>query len=55
MIAVVVLREGVEADADELRSHCALTLADYKVPKDFEFVAELPRTESGKLLRRALR
>ena len=35
--------------------HCALTLAGYKVPKRVEFVAELPRTESGKLVRRALR
>ena len=53
--AVVVLREGADADADELRRHCARTLADYKVPKRFEFVSELPRTESGKLLRRELR
>ncbi len=38
-----------------LRDHCAESLARYKVPKRFEFVAELPRTASGKLLRRALR
>jgi len=53
--AVVVLRDGAEADADELRRHCRNSLADYKVPKRFEFVEELPRTASGKLLRRALR
>ena len=53
--AVVVLREEAEADAEELRRHCALMLADYKVPKRFDFVSELPRTESGKLLRRELR
>src|SRR5215218_3233729 len=53
--AVVVLRDGAEADADELRRHCLNSLADYKVPKRFEFVEELPRTASGKLLRRALR
>ena len=53
--AVVVLREGAKADADELRRHCERSLADYKVPKRFEFVSELPRTGSGKLLRRALR
>ena len=34
---------------------CAESLARFKVPKRFEFVAELPRTASGKLLRRALR
>ncbi len=53
--AVVVLRDGVEADEDELRRHCFAALAGYKVPKRFEFVGELPRTESGKLLRRQLR
>jgi O-succinylbenzoic acid--CoA ligase len=53
--AVVVLREGAAPDAAELRDHCAESLARYKVPKRFEFVAELPRTASGKLLRRALR
>jgi O-succinylbenzoic acid--CoA ligase len=53
--AVVVLRHGAAAGADELRDHCAESLTRYKVPKRFEFVAELPRTASGKLLRRALR
>ena len=52
--AVVVLREWAATDAEELRRHCALNLADFKVPKRFEFVPELPRTESGKLLRREL-
>ena len=53
--AVVVLRSGAEVSADELRSHCASALAGYKVPKRVEFVSELPRTASGKLMRRALR
>jgi o-succinylbenzoate---CoA ligase len=53
--AVVVLVEGAEASADELRHHCAEELAAYKVPKRFEFVAELPRTEAGELARAALR
>jgi o-succinylbenzoate---CoA ligase len=53
--AVVVLRNGAEVSADELRSHCAGELAGFKVPKRVEFVAELPRTASGKLLRRELR
>jgi O-succinylbenzoic acid--CoA ligase len=53
--AVVVLREGAAVGPAELRDHCAESLARYKVPKRFEFVAELPRTASGKLLRRALR
>src|SRR4051794_27824359 len=40
--------------AAELRDHCAARLAGYKVPKAFERVARLPRTPSGKLLRREL-
>ena len=53
--AVVVLRDGAEASSEELRAHCSASLAGFKVPKRFEFAAELPRTTSGKLLRRALR
>ncbi len=53
--AVVVLHDGAEPTEEELRVHCARELAGFKVPKRFEFAAELPRTTSGKLLRRALR
>jgi O-succinylbenzoic acid--CoA ligase len=53
--AVVVLRDGAAASEDELRDHCASELANFKVPKRFEFAEELPRTASGKLLRRKLR
>jgi o-succinylbenzoate---CoA ligase len=53
--AVVVLRGKASVSAEELRAHCASELADYKVPKRVEFVTELPRTASGKLVRRALR
>jgi fatty-acyl-CoA synthase len=53
--AVVVLADGAEATPDELRRHCAEALAGFKVPKRVELAAALPRTPSGKLLRRALR
>jgi len=53
--AVVVLESGAEVDPDELRRHCAESLAGFKVPKRVELAAALPRTPSGKLMRRALR
>jgi O-succinylbenzoic acid--CoA ligase len=53
--AVVVPAPGAKVDPDELRHHCAESLAGYKVPKRVELAAALPRTPSGKLMRRALR
>ena len=53
--AIVVLEPGAEVTPDELRHHCGETLATYKVPKRVELAAALPRTPSGKLMRRALR
>ena len=53
--AVVVLHDGAEASAEDLRRHCTASLSGHKIPKRFEFAPELPRTASGKLLRRALR
>ncbi|HSK50781.1 MAG TPA: o-succinylbenzoate--CoA ligase [Solirubrobacterales bacterium] len=53
--AVVVLTPGSAATPDELRRHCAESLAGFKVPKRVELAAALPRTPSGKLMRRALR
>jgi o-succinylbenzoate---CoA ligase len=49
--ALVVLVEGREASEEELREHCAGSLARFKVPKRVDFVSSLPRTASGKLLR----
>ncbi len=54
VVATVVLRRGADAGEDELRAHARARLAAFKVPKAIAFAATLPRTESGKLLRRAL-
>jgi O-succinylbenzoic acid--CoA ligase len=54
VVAAVVLRDGQRLEAEELRSFCAQRLAPFKVPKAVEFVDALPRTQSGKLLRRRL-
>ncbi len=53
--AIVVVRKGVEIEAEALRAHCAAMVARYKVPKKIDFTTvPLPRTRSGKLLRREL-
>jgi bile acid-coenzyme A ligase len=41
-------------DADELRAHCKARLAAYKVPKEFEIIARVPRSAAGKVNRSAL-
>jgi 2-aminobenzoate-CoA ligase len=56
--AYVVLRQGVSADAAltrTLQEHVKATVAPYKYPRAIEYVASLPRTETGKLQRFALR
>jgi fatty-acyl-CoA synthase len=53
--AVVVLRDGHVVEIEELKTFVKANLAGYKVPRDVEFVAELPRTSTGKVLKRELR
>jgi o-succinylbenzoate---CoA ligase len=55
VVAKVVARDGAAIGPEPLRAFCAARLARYKVPKSIELVAALPRTGSGKLLRRRLR
>lgn len=51
-IAKVVLKQqDSPPDLDNLRRFCYERLAQYKVPKDFEFVSHLPKTVSGKIKR----
>ena len=53
--AVVVLREGHDADERELIAHCGERVAGFKKPKSVTFVDALPRNPSGKVLKRELR
>ena len=53
--AFVSLRPGKTATAEELIGFCRSQLAAYKYPRQIEFLDELPKTVSGKLLRRELR
>jgi len=52
--AFVVLREGAEASEDELKDHVRRNLARYKVPREIVFLDELPRNETGKVVKREL-
>jgi long-chain acyl-CoA synthetase len=53
--ALVVLRPGSAASADELVAFARAHLAGYKLPRSIAFVDALPRTPSGKVLKRELR
>jgi acyl-CoA synthetase (AMP-forming)/AMP-acid ligase II len=53
--ACVVLREGTESTQEEIIRFCKEHLASYKAPKSVDFLAELPRTGSGKITKKALR
>lgn len=52
--AYVVLAPGAAADADSLLTHAREHLAAYKVPRAVHFVDDLPKTSSGKIMRRML-
>jgi acyl-CoA synthetase (AMP-forming)/AMP-acid ligase II len=53
--AVVVVRPGEALDEEEVVAACTERLAGYKKPRSVEFVAELPKTGSGKIMRRRVR
>lgn len=53
--AVVVLREGATMSPDEVTAFAKEHLAGYKVPRSVTFMDELPKTGSGKILKRELR
>jgi len=53
--AFVVLQPGAEMKVEAIREYCRLNLAAYKVPRFVEFRDELPKSNVGKILRRALR
>ncbi|MCY1503215.1 Long-chain-fatty-acid--CoA ligase [compost metagenome] len=53
--AVVVLKPGLQASAGEIITHCRQHIAGYKCPKSVEFIANLPLSGAGKILKRELR
>jgi acyl-CoA synthetase (AMP-forming)/AMP-acid ligase II len=53
--AFVVLKDGMMATDEEIIGLCKKTIASYKKPRFVEFVAELPKSPTGKILKRVIR
>ena len=53
--AVLVLAPGADVDAEEIIAFCKERLSAYKYPRMVEFLPELPKGPSGKILKRELR
>ena len=54
-VAFVALREGQESTSDAIREFCREHLGRHEIPRKVRFVESLPRTASGKILKRELR
>lgn len=55
VVACVVLAEDAEVSAQDLQKYCRDRLAVYKCPKVIEFMEQLPKNSTGKILKRELR
>jgi acyl-CoA synthetase (AMP-forming)/AMP-acid ligase II len=53
--AVVVLKPGASATAEELIAHCEQSLSSFKKPRSVDFVPELPKNPNGKIAKRAIK
>jgi fatty-acyl-CoA synthase len=54
LVAFVVLSDGASATPDDLKAHVRQNLANYKVPRTITVLDELPRSSTGKIVRREL-
>ena len=54
LVAFVILEPGTSATSDALKQHVRENLANYKVPRDIMILDELPRSSTGKIVRRDL-
>lgn len=54
-VKLFVVRSGESPTAEEIMSYCRRNLTGYKLPREIEFRDELPKSNVGKILRRALR
>ncbi|WP_416408917.1 long-chain-fatty-acid--CoA ligase [Agrobacterium rosae] len=54
-VKLYVVKKDPALTAEDLKAFCAISLTNYKRPKHIEFIAELPKSNVGKILRRELR
>jgi long-chain acyl-CoA synthetase len=55
VVAAIVLKEGAQASSEDIISHCRKHMAAYKAPARVDFIPELPKSATGKILKRTLR
>jgi long-chain acyl-CoA synthetase len=55
VVAAIVLREGARSSSEEISTYCRTHMAAYKAPARVDFVKELPKSATGKILKRTLR
>ncbi|WP_340151344.1 class I adenylate-forming enzyme family protein [uncultured Sneathiella sp.] len=55
LLAVLTVAPGVTIDPEAIRQFCADKLADFKIPRRYEVIAEMPRSPMGKILKTDLR
>jgi long-chain acyl-CoA synthetase len=55
ILAVIVLREGMQGDKEEFLNYCQENMPDYRVPKTILLRDTIPRNQAGKILKRVLR
>jgi long-chain acyl-CoA synthetase len=53
--AVIVGRQGADIDPEALKAFLKARVSSFKVPKEFRFVKELPKSPAGKILKRRIR
>jgi long-chain acyl-CoA synthetase len=54
-VAAIILKEDARATGEEIIAYCRSHMAAYKAPARVDFVADLPKSATGKILKRTLR
>ena len=55
VLAFITLKQGEQVTADEFIEFCRPLLAGYKIPRKIEFIDQIPRNVTGKILKKDLR